>query len=316
MKKYIIVFVFIAALIGLSSCKKAEKISILVPSGSPAFAQLYLEEKKETYDVMKISGPDNIPAYFNEAEKDIIIAPTNIGIKLYMNAKEENKEFQYELGANVVFGNQYILSREEITINDLNGKVINAYGKNATPGITLRHILNAYNITPSEINYLPGGIDSQHKFLEDENAICLVPEPAASAAIARLEKSNITVYRINILDLYNEHHNTEEGFPQASVFIKKSLSKKTKNKILKDLKNSINKVNDNVSDAADLAISLEYKTPKPVLLKAIPYMNLRYLDGNDAKNALEKYFQIIINDNPKVIGTELPDKNFYYGIKD
>ena len=45
-------------------------------------------------------------------------------------------------------------------------------------------------------------------------------------------------------------------------------------------------------------------------------MNLRYLDGNDAKNALEKYFQIIINDNPKVIGTELPDKNFYYGIKD
>ena len=132
MKKYVKVFVFIAALMALVACKpsNASKVTIVTPAGSPAFSQLYLEESDD-YEVTKISGPENIPAHFNKAEEDVIIAPTNIGIKLYSMAKAQNKTFEYELGANIVFGNLYVISKEKLTLEDLQDKTVVAFGKNA-----------------------------------------------------------------------------------------------------------------------------------------------------------------------------------------
>lgn len=289
-------------------------MTIVTPAGSPAFSQLYLEESDD-YEVTKISGPENIPAHFNKAEEDVIIAPTNIGIKLYSMAKAQNKTFEYELGANIVFGNLYVISKEKLTLEDLQDKTVVAFGKNATPGITLRYVLSESNITPKEITYLPGGGDVQTRFIEDNEIIGLIPEPAASALEQRLSKDGIKLNRISLLEVYNSLNNTDAGFPQASIFIKKSLSKKVKDKILNDFEESAKKVTENPSAASDVAIKLGYKQPKPVIIKAIPFMNIRFVSGVFAKQALNTYFTIIINNDPEVIGTTLPGDDFYYGIK-
>lgn len=303
--------VFVTVL--LASCQKDDKkYSIMTPAGAPAFSQLYLEKNSDKYDVTTISGPDNIPSHFNEGEFDVILAPTNIGMKLYNIAKEQNKNFAYELAANVVFGNNYIVSKENLALEDLAGKKIYAYGKNATPGITLRYILEKNNIVPESIEYLPGGIDAQNKFLQDTDIIALIPEPALSGAEAQLSKRGITINRISVLDEYNKANNTTEGFPQASLFVKKTLKDSEKDAILKDIKKSIEKLNSDPEGSADIANNLGYQQPKAVIVNAIPHMNIKFVSGNDCKLAVENYFNIIIEVNPNLIGTTLPDANFYY----
>ncbi len=314
LSKILFIFIFLLLVtIGLSGCKKdIKKYKVMTPAGAPAFSQLYLEENDKRYEVTKISGPDNIPSHFNSAEHDVILAPTNIGLKLYNTAKSQNKEFAYELAANVVFGNIYIVSKNKLQLADLANKTIFAFGKNATPGITLRYILEKNNIKNVTVEYLPGGADAQTKFIQDSNIIALIPEPALSVAEQKLK---LTLNRISILDEYNKINNTTEGFPQASVFIKKSLTKAQKNLILKDLKASCEKLNKDPKAAAELASTLGYKQPKPVLIKAFPHLNIKFVSGKECKTAVENYFNIIITANPNLIGSSLPDIDFYYNVK-
>lgn len=309
-KSFFITLLLVIALALLIGCNKDEKkYSIMTPAGGPALSQIYVEKNSRKYEVAKISGPDNIPAHFNEAKHDVILAPTNIGIKLYNVAKSKNTDFAYEIAANIVFGNIYIASKEKLSLSDLNGKKIYAFGKNATPGISLRYILEKNNITPESIEYLPGGADAQTEFIKDSNIIALIPEPALSVAETKLK---ITVNRISILEEYNKIQKNDNGFPQASMFIKKSLKKSEKESILKDFKLSCENVNANPAKAAELANQLGYKQPQKVLEKAYPNLGIKFVSGVNCKKTVETYFTIIMEANPDMIGNKLPKEDFYF----
>lgn len=313
--KYIFVFLGLLVIsLLITGCQKGSQLTIVTPAGSPAYTQLYLENDSKNYQTTKLSGPDNLPAHFNEGKFDIIIAPTNMGAKLFNKATSQNKEFKYQLAGNIVYGNIYLMAKENITFNDLNGKKIVAFGEHATPGVTLKYLLNVYNVNPSEITYLQGGINVKEEFIKnlDSTDIFLLPEPVATAITALYKtKKNKPLFRINISELYKAK-NDGTSFPQASIFVKKSLKEKTKIQILKDFESSLNKVKSNPKDAAALANTLGYNEPKQVVIeKSIPNMNLSFNSGLNAKNESEKYFEVLINNNKKLLD-KLPEDKFYF----
>lgn len=313
--KYIFVFLGLLVIsLLITGCQKGSQLTIVTPAGSPAYTQLYLENDSKNYQTTKLSGPDNLPAHFNEGKFDIIIAPTNMGAKLFNKATSQNKEFKYQLAGNIVYGNIYLMAKENITFNDLNGKKIVAFGEHATPGVTLKYLLNVYNVNPSEITYLQGGINVKEEFIKnlDSTDIFLLPEPVATAITTLYKtKKNKPLFRISISELYKAK-NDGTSFPQASIFVKKSLKEKTKIQILKGFESSLNKVKSNPKDAAALANTLGYNEPKQVVIeKSIPNMNLSFNSGLNAKNESEKYFEVLINNNKKLLD-KLPEDKFYF----
>ena len=80
------------------------ELKILAPSGAPSIAMLGAFE--DGFEITTVDGPDALQAAFAnpEPEYDVIVAPTNLGVKLIQAGKA-----QYRLYDFLVWGNLYLL---------------------------------------------------------------------------------------------------------------------------------------------------------------------------------------------------------------
>lgn len=127
--------------------QKAE-YTFVAPDGAPAIAiskLLYDEDglstgKKVNYGVV---AAGQIKTSLTNGSADFVLAPVNLASKFY---KEHNQTDHYVMVAVITHGNFYIISSEQITINDLSGKQMAVPMKGAVPDWTLQIVLNKYNL--------------------------------------------------------------------------------------------------------------------------------------------------------------------------
>jgi len=115
--------------------KETDVLTIMVPSGSPALAQIYLQQNVEQYRVDVVNGADGLLYAFGSASHDVIFAPTNLGAKLYQSG------MNYLFAGTVVWGNYYLIAKNQSTfdIASLEGKNVVVFGQNQTSDIILRY---------------------------------------------------------------------------------------------------------------------------------------------------------------------------------
>ena len=149
MKKFLILIVSLVLMITLGSCKKEEELKVICPSGTPLLSIVnFMDEHKEV-EVEVAQGSDPLVAAFSHTEFDAIIAPVNLGAKFY------NANQNYVLAKTIVWGNLYIVSRNEITsFDDLNNKKLVVFGQNSTPDIIVKAILSSKTDLNVEIEYV------------------------------------------------------------------------------------------------------------------------------------------------------------------
>ncbi len=274
----------------LTNCRQ-DQIKVIVPYGSPSYTTMYLDD---TYDVSVVLGADPLVAAFGSKDYDVIIAPTNLGAKFY------NINQTYQIAATIVWGNLYLISKDQISIDDLANETIYAFGQNQTPDIILNEILADHNQSPT-VTYQSSASEVISLFKTNERGIYLVAEPQLS--ILEQDQS------ISILDiqvLYQEMTGSH-AYPQASVFVHKDLSDKDveniKNDISHSMVNLVNKDNEaEVSDALDIDIH--------ILSDVLSRSNVYYQEVSDIKIDIENYLKMIINQNQNLLDA-LPDESFY-----
>jgi len=274
----------------------------MVPSGSPALAQLYLEDNTDDYSVDVVQGADPLVAAFGSKSHDFIFAPTNLGAKLYKNSPD------YIFIASVVFGNYYLVTASDSTFDlaSLDNGEITVFGANSTGDIILRYILSEAEINVT-ITYVDSVATASSLFIANNSLVILSAEPSLSVLLNANSE-------IDVIDLQEEYQTLtgEDSYPQAGVFAKSTLKKSVINNFLDDLEASITSVNANPAAAALLATSLGYTFGETVLQTAIPNSHLGFLSAQDSKTDLEAYFNVIISMNSALIGGALPEEAFYY----
>ena len=80
---------------------------------------------------------------------------------------------------------------------------------------------------------------------------------------------------------------------------------------MKHYQESVDYVNDNVSDAAKLVGNYEIVTAE-VAEKAIPECNIVFISGDEMKEKLSGYLTVLFDQNAESVGGALPDDAFYY----
>jgi NitT/TauT family transport system substrate-binding protein len=70
-------------------------------------------------------------------------------------------------------------------------------------------------------------------------------------------------------------------------------------------------VNSDNAAAAKLIGSFNI-VPEAVALKALPFCNIVYIDGDEMQQKLSGYLAELYKQNPKAVGGALPDDAFYY----
>jgi len=276
--------------------------SVIAPNGSPAIAQMYMQQDSAHYAVDIVSGPDPLLAAFGSGSHDFIFAPTNLGAKLYTANQS------YIFIAAVTFGNYYLVTSTENTFDlaSLAGKEIVVFGQNQTSDIVLKYVLSENEITAS-FSYVADVATAVSTWVADNSKIVMVAEPSLSVLLASHPD-------LDVIDLQTAYEDItgSNSYPQAGVFAKATLSNEAIDQFLVDLEASIDSVNANVADSATLGVDLGFGFPYAVLVNAIPNSHLDFQGALEVKSSLEAYFSIILDLNPVLIGNALPVDDFYY----
>ncbi len=310
----------------LVSCSSVEPtdVSVLGLKGPTSMGLVSFAEKIEegelkdnNYSFEMIVATDEVAAKLAKKEIDIAAVPANLASVLYNNLEGEVKVVAVN-----TLGVLYIAEKGESVseIADLKGKTIIASGKGATPEIALRYILSENGIDPDNdviIDWKTEQSECVAALATSENAVAMLPQPFVTTAISKNNEIRIA------LDLTSEWEKIQEGKEEKSSLITGVLVARTEfaeenpealDAFLGHYKKSVDFVNENLEEGAKLVEAYDI-VPYSVALKAIPDCNIVCITGDELEKKLSGYLSVLFEQNPKSVGGELPDEEFYYNSK-
>ena len=306
-KLFILMIVAFMSTILFGCTEQQKKVSVIVPTGTPSLGIADALNEKELVNANIVSGSDSLVAAFTNANYDIVLAPVNLGVKFY----NSNPNFEYVLYETIVWGNYFIASTEDIVINsftDLDGKTLLVFGKNSTPDVVTRTLINYYNINVT-LEYVDD-VSTANAYLKTGKANIIV---SAEPALTKFSGNS----NYNRYDLQQEWAKVtgSYSFPQAGIFVKKSLKDdEAVQNVLEKMKESVLMATSRPNTLVTKAVAIDENLNKiglETLQKAIPNCNLR-IDENQI-DAISYYCQKVIDLGiGQTVGGKLPDEGFYY----
>ena len=267
------------------------------------------------YSFQIVASPDEVTPLIAKGETDIAAVPANLASILY------NKT---EKGVRVIaintLGVLYIceLGDSVQSVADLKGKTIYASGKGSTPEYGLQYVL--------EKNGLVVGEDVQIEW-KSEHAECVQAIATSSGyAVAMLPQPFVTTAQAQndmirvALDLTEEWDAVQTGDEKSSMITGVAIVRAAfadenpaaVDAFLAHYAESVDFVNDNVAEGAELVGSYDI-VPAAVAEKAIPECNIVCVTGEEMKERLSGYLDVLAEQNPEAVGGAVPGDDFYYG---
>lgn len=288
-------------------------LNILIPSGSTAMSLAhFIYEKPDLGEGVELNfepyvqGSDPLLAAFTSETANVIVAPTNLGATLYQ------KEVPYQLAATLVWGNLYLIGKEELTLEDLAGKSITAFGQGSTPDLVLQNVLKEKGLLDSvTIEYLSSVADVQSMFAAGEIELAVIAEPSLTVLKNKVEDVHIIAdFQFQWAELYGG-----SSYPQASLFVHQELINNHSDiveALLAQVEASIDFANEHPDEMAAQAIETGLDMPEAVIASSTPNSNFLFKTASKAKDEIQLYLEKLYEFEPKTIGGSLPDDNFYY----
>ncbi len=270
-------------------------LKILSPSGAPALALLSLFEENEDR-ITVVEGADVLQASFvsPEHEYDVIVAPTNLGVKLALSGKSD-----YRLAAVVTWGNLYVLAENESVLENESIRFA-AFGEQAVPGLVFESVKDQLHL--DEVNYYSAVTEAQAALLSKNADAALIAEPAATATIAKAKEMGMNLQITADIQALWETKTGSHGYPQAAVFVLETQeNSQSINELLAEIESSMktcaNEVNDgtdeNLIALIDAAGAETLGVPNAqVVAKSYSKMGLNYRAASDCEQELTDFLSL------------------------
>ncbi|PRR81917.1 ABC transporter substrate-binding protein [Clostridium vincentii] len=320
-KKFAIILSVVLALGILTGCQTKEEsvvtkdIQFISPDGLPSMASAkIMKEDPEiaknynvNYSIEKSS--ENIVAQVLKAEVDIAIVPSNIAATQY------NKDSGYQIAGTIGWGSFYLVSTEgEKTLDQLKGQEIYNIGKGLTPDLVTRAIFKDMGFDPDNdfnFSYVDGVAELAPLILAGKTKYAIVPEPALSQVLSKNPDLKVIM---NLNEEWKKTNDSEYGFPQSTVIIKKDLienDSKFVDKFLTQLEESCDFANESKEEMATYSEELGVSASKSIIPTAIQKANINFVRIKDCYVEYETYFNKLNDLDPKSIGGKVPDEGVF-----
>lgn len=243
-----------------------------------------------------------------EGKADMAVVPTEIAAKLY------NDGAAYQLAAVNTGGYLYLLSEGESIseVSDLRGKAMTIVGEKSAADIVIRQLLVQNGIDPDNDLTLTYAASAE-TVMENVAAsdILVLSEPWVTDLLN--ENSDFSI----ALDIQEEWMGINEDgmpLPLTCLIVKKEIPidrAEEWNLFVEDYKDSVDWVNSNPAETAELLDKHEIGITKGQAEGVISRSNLEYLDAANAKQAVEKYLSLFLESEADGTVESLPDAAFY-----
>ena len=197
---------------------------------------------------------------------------------------------------------------------DLEGETIYSAGQGANPEYILRHLLVENGLDPDKdvTIVFAEASEIQAKLLSGEIKYAMLPVPAATAAI--IKGGGQIRSAIDVTEAWERMGNGSQLIMTAVVARTEFINEHPEavKDFLTEYAASIDYVNNNVEQAAELIAGFGITPNAAIAKQAIPQCHLTYIAGKDMALAISDYFMVLYDVNPSAVGGKLPDDAIYY----
>lgn len=256
--------------------------------------------------------PDEMRAGIASGQMEAVILPSYVAANFY------NKKLDIRLVNILTGGLMYIVTREGYirNIEDLAGKKIAVNFKNDMPDFIFRRVLQQNSMKPSDVDiiYTTTSQESAQMLVSGRVEATLMGEPGATAIITMAKKKGVILERaIDIQSLWAASEKNRV-IPQAGLAVTGPFLKRIGMAGLETMQNAfsetVNRVITENTVAAQIAAPL-LDLPADIIARSIGFSNLVSVRASQARPDLESLFSILAEDDPRIIGGQMPDDRFY-----
>lgn len=270
-------------------------------------------EAKGSYEFTMVTAADELVGKVVSGDVDIALVPANMASILYQKTKQNIQVLNIN-----TLGVLYVVAADDSikSIPDLKGKTVYMTGKGTTPDYAFHYLLaqNGMGDKDVTIEYKSEATEVAAVLKEQPDAIGLLPQPFVTVAMAQNENLKM------ILDLTKEWDELEGGSGRlvtgVTVCRKDVLEDPDKAEAVKifmeEHSRSADFANANVEETASLVAAAGIIEKAPIAQKALPYCSIVCIGGDEMKELLSGYLQVLCDQEPSSVGGQLPDDGFYY----
>lgn len=321
MKKIVLIFTLLLNLFA----KDENTIVIAGPIASVSHPILYMIEQNALKDIGKKiefklwNNPDELRALILKKEVDFIALPTNVAANLY------NKGIDLKLLNVSTWGILGIVSRDKNlkTLEEFKNKEIIVPFRADMPDIIFQALIKKANLNIKKdfkLTYVATPIDAMQMLILRRADHALLAEPAISIALRKTGSFPVKLispdlYRsVDLQEDWGRLFEVEPKIPQAGLAIIGETKGKEEliTKILEEYEKAINWYKANQKDASELVVKTLPMLEVNGLADSINYIQLKNINAQNSKKDLEFFFNVLLENDSKIIGGKLPDDNFYY----
>lgn len=273
-------------------------------------------ETAQAYNVTMTGANDEIVAALSKGEADVAAIATNLASTLYNKTEGGISVLAVNtLGVLSILAPAGVSAEEVASIGDLKGKTIYSPGQGANPEYILRYVLSGNGIDPDAdvtIQFVGEGSELLSVWQNDPEALIMAPQPVATALLMQNEGASKL---FDMTDEWDTVSGGESRLMMGCVVARKAFLEENPEAVktfLTEYQASIEKAQSDVEGTAALCESFGLIPKAAIAQKAIPQCGLTFVSGEEMKEQLGGYLQVMFDAAPKSVGGALPGDDFYY----
>lgn len=254
-----------------------------------------------------------LAAKFNTGDYDIIHCPSNVGAILYNNEDLKEDAVVIDIGN---LGLLYVMTTDPSvqSMQDLQGRNVYSIGEGGPPEYTMGYLLEQEGLSDSvNLSFKSTPFEVLNLLQDEENCIALLPQPFVE--VAKLLVPDIQTP----IDITQEWDSLqlESGAQSVTTItvVRKAFLEEHEQAVVEYLnmcKKSVDYCLTNSKEAADWTDKYETFLNGEVAEAAMPYVNMCAITGQEMKEQLSGFLQIMYDYNPDAVGGAMPGDDFYY----
>lgn len=267
---------------------------------------------EKPYEFTLAGAADELTGKITTGELDAVALPTNSAAALY-----NKTEGQLQIAMVNTLGVLYLVTYGDTEINsiaDLAGKTVYSSGQGTVAEYAFNYILSANGLEAVKdvtVEYKTEHAEIATLMAAGQADIAVLPQPFVTQATSQNPDLKVA---LNLTEEWDKAADSASILTMGCLVVRKDFAEENKdafNAFLDDYKESVEFVNANPAEAAVISGEVDL-IGAAVAEKAIPECNIVYIDGDEMKEKLPGFLQILYDANPQSVGGAMPGDDFYY----
>lgn len=297
------------------SSEVAVRVATLKGPTSMGLAKLQKDvqdgKSEHSYEFKMYTNPaDEVLPLLVKGEVDIACLPANVAALAYNKTKGAVQVI--DLNTLSVL---YVVSADgDITqLKDLTERTLYVPNQGASPDYVMQFLLANEGVTDQvTIQYVSEPTEIIAALAKDPTAAGVLPEPFVTAALTK----NDSLKRVlNLNSEWTRAVNDDSGLVTGVTVVRCEFVKQNSDLVDQFLQDHAESVAAVIADPqiyGEVVAELGIVDAAPIATQAIPYCNLVCLTGDQMRESLEGYLKVLFEANPKSVGGQLPQDDFYF----